>query len=70
MPGGISEVHQATFAQHEDAASGREAPLVYLRLDFDLLGARERLETGDVDLVVEVTDVGDEIGRASCRERV
>ena len=60
MPGRVAEVHEATLAQHEHAATGGQAPLVHLRLDLDLLGAGERLEAGHVDLVVEVPDVGDD----------
>jgi hypothetical protein len=33
---------------------------VHLRLDLDPLGTLEALEARDVDLVVEVTDVGDD----------
>ena len=60
MPGRVAEVHQATLAQHEHAAAGRQAPLVHLRLDLDALGALERLEARHVDLVVEVADVRDD----------
>ena len=35
-----------------------ELPLVYLRLDVDLGRVRQRGQSGDVDLVVEVPDVG------------
>ncbi len=57
---GVAEVHEAALAEHEDAAAGRQAPLVHLRLDLDLLGPGQRLEAGHVDLVVEVPDVGDD----------
>ena len=60
VPGRVAEVHQTTLAQHQDAATGRQAPLVHLGLDLDLDRIGEALEPCHVDLVVEVADVGDD----------
>ena len=58
MTGRIAEIHQPAFAEHDDAvpfgAVLGEFPLVYLRLDVDLGRVRQRGQSGDVDLVVEV----------------
>jgi len=58
VAGGAAEVHQAALGQQDDLLAIREHHVIDLRLDFDpLAGALER---GDVDLVVEVTDVADD----------
>src|SRR3546814_13812544 len=64
MAGGAAEVDQAALGQHQQALAVREHHLVDLRLDVLPLVVPER---ADLDLGVEVAD---EIGRASCRERV
>src|SRR3954470_16136903 len=50
----VAEVQQAPLAEHDDRVAVGEDPLVDLRLDVDLLDARQLRQAGDVDLVVEV----------------
>ena len=59
-PVALPRFMQASLAEHEHAAAVRQAPLVHLRLDLDLLDAGDRREAGHVDLVVEVADVADD----------
>ena len=60
VTGGAAEVQQAAFGEHEDAMAVGENPFVVLRLDFVTLDARNLLEAGHVDFVVEVADVTDD----------
>jgi len=60
VTGGAAEVQQAAFGEHEDAVAVGENPFVVLRLDFVTLDARNLLEAGHVDFVVEVADVTDD----------
>ena len=57
VAGGAAEVQEAAFGEHEDAVAIRENPFVVLRLDFVADDARNLLEAGHVDFVVEVADV-------------
>ena len=57
VTGSAAEVQQAAFGEHEDAVAVGENPFVVLRLDFVTLDARNLLEAGHVDFVVEVADV-------------
>lgn len=57
VTGGAAEVEQAAFGEHEDAVAVGENPFVVLRLDFVADDARNLLEAGHVDFVVEVADV-------------
>ena len=52
-----AEVQQAAFSKDKDAVTVGENPFVVLRLDFVTLDARNLLEAGHVDFVVEVADV-------------
>ncbi len=60
VTGSAAEVQQAAFGEHEDAVAVGENPFVVLRLDFVTLDARNLLETGHVNFVVEVADVTDD----------
>ena len=60
VTGSAAEVQQAAFGEHEDAVAVGENPFVILRLDFVPLDARNLLEAGHVDFVVEVADVADD----------
>ena len=60
VAGRAAEVQQPAFGEHHHAVAVGEAPLVVLRLDVDPLDARELLQAGHVDLVVEVADVADD----------
>ena len=60
VTGSAAEVQQAAFGEHEDAVAVGENPFVVLRLDFVALDARNLLEAGHVDFVVEVADVADD----------
>ncbi|MCY1241297.1 hypothetical protein D9M72_541910 [compost metagenome] len=64
MAGGVAQVQQAAFGEDDDGpfirGAGVEDPLVHLRLDFNLLDARNPRQAGHVDLVVEVADVADD----------
>ena len=60
VAGSAAEVEQAAFGEHEDAVAVGENPFVVLRLDFVPLDARNLLEAGHVDFVVEVADVTDD----------
>src|SRR6185503_14890718 len=55
-----TEIHQTTLGQNHHAVAIGEHPLVILRLDVDLLDALPLAQASHVDLVVEVTDVGDD----------
>jgi len=57
---GASEVDQATFGQQDDGVASREGVFVDLGLDVLMADAGVVLESLDVDLVVEVTDVADD----------
>ena len=57
VTGSAAEVQQAAFGEDEDAVAVGENPFVVLRLDFVTLDARNLLEAGHVDFVVEVADV-------------
>ena len=54
---GAAEVEETTFGEHDDAVAIREFESIALRLDVLTLDAREGLEAGHVDFVVEVTNV-------------
>jgi hypothetical protein len=60
MPGSVAQVQQATLREEDDRVAVREAPLVYLRLDVDLLDPVDLLERRYLDFVVEVADVADD----------
>ena len=60
VTGSAAEVEQAAFGEDEDAVAIGENPFVVLRLDFVPLDARNLLEAGHVDFVVEVADVTDD----------
>ena len=60
VTGSAAEVQQAAFGEDEDAVAVGENPFVVLRLDFVTLDARNLLETGHVNFVVEVADVTDD----------
>ena len=60
VTGSAAEVQQAAFSEDKDAVTIGENPFVVLRLDFVALDARNLLEAGHVDFVVEVTDVTDD----------
>jgi hypothetical protein len=60
VAGRAAEVQQAAFGEHHHAVAVGEHPLVVLRLDVDPLDARDLLQAGHVDLVVEVADVADD----------
>lgn len=60
VTGSAAEVEEAAFGEHEDAVTIGENPFVVLRLDFVPLDARNLLEAGHVNFVVEVTDVTDD----------
>ena len=57
VTGSAAEVQQAAFSKDKDAVTVGENPFVVLRLDFVALDARNLLEAGHVNFVVEVTDV-------------
>ncbi|MNS91295.1 hypothetical protein D3C72_1253770 [compost metagenome] len=57
MARGAAQVHQAALGQQDDLLAVREYHVVHLRLDLVPLVLFHR---GDVDLVVEVTDVADD----------
>src|SRR5688500_16206419 len=59
MPGGATEVHQTSLGKNQDAVPVGKDKLVELRLDVDAPDPGELLESRHVDLVIEVTDVGD-----------
>ena len=52
-----SKVHQAPFGENQNRAAVRQHEPIVLRLDVDALHPFHLLETGHVDLVVEVVDV-------------
>ena len=60
VTGSAAEVQQAAFGEHENAVAVRENPFIVLWLDFVPLDARNFLEAGHVDFVVEVADVTDD----------
>src|SRR6185437_3782083 len=60
VAGGAAQVDQAAFGQQEDRIAVGEDVLVHLRLDVDVLHAREGDQRIDLDLVVEVADVADD----------
>ena len=60
VTGSAAEVQQAAFSEDKDAVAVGENPFIVLRLDFVPLDARNLLEAGHVDFVVEVTDVTDD----------
>ncbi len=60
MSGGVAQVEQAAFGEHDDRLAVDEAELVDLRLDVDALDVGLLVEPGHVDLVVEVADVADD----------
>src|SRR5690606_5116561 len=60
VTGGVAEVHEATLGEHEHTAAGGHSPLVHLWLDLDRLRAGELLQPCHVDLVIEVSDIGDD----------
>ena len=60
VTGGAAEVQQAAFGEDKDAVAVGENPFVVLRLDFVANDARNLLEAGHVDFVVEVADVTDD----------
>ncbi len=57
MPGAAAQVHQPALGQQDQALAVREDHVVDLRLDVLPLVL---LQVGDIDLVVEVTDVADD----------
>ena len=57
VAGSTAEVQEAAFGEHEDAVAIGENPFVVLRLDFVADDARNLLEAGHIDFVVEVADV-------------
>jgi hypothetical protein len=57
VAGGVAEVHEAAFGQEDHALAIREFDHVDLRLDVRPL---EVLQAGNLNLVVEVTDVADD----------
>src|SRR6201992_1618460 len=57
MAHGVAEVYEAAFRQQDDAMLVGEFDLVDLRLD---VVPFQILQTGDLNLVVEVTDVADD----------
>ena len=57
VAGGAAQVHQTAFRQQDDPVTAGQGDVIDLRLDvLPLVG----LEGGDIDLVVEVTDVADD----------
>ncbi len=60
VAGRASEIQEPSLRQHHDAVSIGKAPLVVLRLDVDVLHARDLLEAGHVDFIVEVSDIADD----------
>src|SRR6266699_6375544 len=57
MTGGAAEVEETTVGEDEDAVAIRKYPLVVLRLDIDLADSSDFLETGHIDLIIEVPDI-------------
>ncbi|CAB4649310.1 unannotated protein [freshwater metagenome] len=60
MASGVTQVHQSTFTQHQNAAAIGKLPFVNLWLDFNTRRTSEAFECGHVDFIVEVTDVGND----------
>ncbi len=57
VSGGATEVHEATFCEHEDFVTIWEAVFVHLRFDVGALDAGFAVEEVHLDLVIEVADV-------------
>src|ERR1051326_2219497 len=55
-----AQIQQAPLREDHHAVAVGKCPLVVLRLDVDPLDARNLLEPGHIDLVVEVADVADD----------
>jgi hypothetical protein len=60
VTGRASEVYQSTFGEKENLVTVWECVLIHLRLDIGFLHAFGRVERIDLNLVVEVADVGDD----------
>jgi hypothetical protein len=54
---GVTEVHEASLTEHEDAATRRQIPFIDLGLDGGLRCAGKRFEARHVNLVVEVAHI-------------
>src|SRR5262249_14477542 len=60
VAGGIPEVEEPALREEDDGVAVVEPPLIDLGLDVDPLDVRATLETCDVNLIVEVTDVAND----------
>jgi hypothetical protein len=60
VAGGAAEVHQAAAGEQRDALAVGEDELINLGLDVLFLDLLVALEPGDLDLAVEVADVGED----------
>src|SRR5437667_4711496 len=60
MPCCAAEVHEAAFGENENAMAVTENPLVVLRLDVHSANAGDFFQTGHVDFIVKVTDIGND----------
>ncbi len=57
VSGGATEVHEATFREHEDFVTVWEAVFVHLRFDIGAMDTGFAVEEVHLDLVIEVADV-------------
>ena len=60
MTGGASEVYQPSFREQENFVTIRKCVLVHLRFDVGFLHAFGCVERIDLNLIIEVADVGDD----------
>src|SRR6266404_2533725 len=60
MAGGAAEVHEPSFGQQEYFVAVRKGVLIYLRLDVRALHVLGVVERVDLNLIIEVADVGDD----------
>ena len=60
MPGGVSQIHQTAFGQHDETLAAGQNPLVHLGLDVLLRAAGRLLQKLHIDFIVEVPDIADD----------
>src|SRR5213082_395951 len=54
---GTAEVYQTTFGQEEDLMTIRETVFIYLRFDVGALHSLGRVQRGDLNFVIKMSDV-------------